>query len=249
MKAQALGHKVRLFAIVSAIVTLVIAAGCARGVVSSCCPAITAFTLSDPWVCPSQCPGGGRVRVTYRVEFTEDNELCEPGDARFVIRNVTDGIDLPPLTVKNPKKGVYEGSEDLTISKDTVYNLKVTMAHKGCLDVSTEFKVDVVDDGDYHDICFTGKLDWPMEHKGYVPFGPGVLIDHTSNPQNLMIRITKDSVSEFVRPYSDGVAHADNAASGNWALGLSSAADCGIYNNSATNPQLCTRVSLKCVCP
>ncbi len=216
-----------------------------------CCPKMKALAVQDPWICPANCPGGGKTRVNYEIEFWQKEERCKPPKGfRISIKNLTDNVDLPPLTWTNPSVGVYKGTSDVTLTKDTEFELTAT-GDEVCAKVSGKVKVQVVDKGDFLKMCFSGPLDWPhCEHKGYQPFGPGVLVERVHNPSSLGVRVTKDKTSEFLAPYGDGYAHSNSPASGTWSVGLTSKQDCNIYANLPKDQQqLCADVYLQCKCP
>ncbi|MCL4486651.1 MAG: hypothetical protein M1570_00790 [Chloroflexi bacterium] len=216
---------------------------------SRCDPIISAFDVSDPWLCPANCPGGGATHINYSIEFRSDkNELCvAPSGFSIKIKNLTDNVDLSPLSWTNPSKGVYSGSVDIVgLTKDTDYEL--TAAGNGtCSGTITKTLTVKVVAGNttYKDICFAGKLDWPQEFQGYFPFGPNVLVDHTYNPNDLQIRVGKDSKYETLREHGQGTGFSGFLATGTWTIGLLSAADSNKYD-LMPNPELCVRVYLRC---
>lgn len=227
--------------------------GCPGTLGPGCCPKIKAFKVDDPWVCPANCPGGGKTRINYEIEFWRENERCEPPrKLKISIKNVTDNIDLPPLIWNNPKLGIYTGVEQVRLTKDTEYKLTVKTEEVTCVEASGSLNVNVVDKGDFHEICFSGSLDWPncTHNGGFVPFGPGVLVDRTNNPSLYGVLVTKDSKSEFVKPYKDGWAFSGSDAAGSWSIGLTSQTDCNSYASLPKEKQsLCVNAYLKCVCP
>jgi hypothetical protein len=200
----------------------------------------------------SGCPGS-KTRVTYEVEFWRENELCEPPkEFTIYIRNVTDKVDLPKLKWDNPKVGVYSGMDEIKLKKDTDFKLIAKGGDAMCAEANKTLKVDVVDQGDFHEMCFSGKLDWPnCTHKaGFMPFGAGVLVDHISNPSHLGVRVGKDAKSEFIAPYGDGYSFSSSEAAGNWSIGLTSQTDCNTYASWPVDQQkLCVDMYLKCNCP
>jgi len=258
MKGKRLKNAIAVSAMLFGLVSPLLA-GCEPGTAPpACCPKITDATkVSDPWVCPAHCPGGGKTRVTFRVEFWKGNELCPPpSEVKISIKNLTDRVDLPPLTYKNPGTGVYEGTEDIRVTKDTDFELTVTGGDRQCGTASGKLRVDVVDECveckehrcDYKEICGSGPLFWPpCEHKIYEPFGPGVLVECVENPNSLKVRVAKDVKSDSIAPYQPGYGLQGLEASGTWTIGLTSENDCSIYD---TWPQktLCVKVYLQCKC-
>lgn len=224
--------------------------------IGGCCPEIKAFKVDDPWVCPSNCPGGGKTRVNFQVEFRKGAELCKPPEpVNISIKNLTDGVDLPPLTIENPGTGVYEGTEDIRLTKDTDFELTVKgVDGQFCGNKSGKLRVNVVDKGDFANICFSGPLSCTpsgsKENKGYEPFGPGVLIDHVENLDSLKVGVRKDSSTDHLPPYwSRGTGLSGLEANGQWAVWLESEADCKIYNARPVDAQkLCLNVYLQCQC-
>jgi len=187
------------------------------------------------------------------VEFWKEKERCEPPrEFRISIENLTDG-GVRELTWKNPDIGVYKGTEQITLTKDTKYKLKATGGDVACGEATAELEVNVVDGvNDMESLCFEGKLSWPpCDHQGFVPFGPGVLIDHIENKTSFKIRVKKDnSPKHFVPPYQKSTTLRDWEATGIWTVGLASEIDCAIYNNlPADKRKLCVDVYLKCTCP
>ena len=218
-----------------------------------CCPIVTAFEVRDPWVCPENCPGGGKTRLEYKIEFWRENELCEPPEEFTVsIKNLTDNVNLPTQALNNPQVGIYSGVQEITLKKDTEYELKAKGGDKVCIEGSKTLKVDVVNQGDFHEICFSGKLDPPncTFSGGPLPFGPGVLIDNIYNPNLFNIRVDKDNLSEFIGSKKNGWALSDKEATGKWSIGLPDGQDCMSYSNLPEPDQkLCVIVFLKCTCP
>lgn len=218
---------------------------------SRCAPVIKAFTVSDPWICPGNCPGGGITHISYSIEFRSDkNEVCEaPKGFSIKIRNVTDNVDEPGLSYTNPTPGVYEGSQEVHLTHDTDYELTVDGGGYCSGKVTQTLTVQVVNGNRrYQDICYNGMLNWPKPFQGYQHFGPGVLIDHTHNlQQDFQINVGNDSASrtETLRESGDGTTLSGFPASGNWTLNLLSEQDAGRYNQQA-NPKLCVRVYLRC---
>lgn len=247
------GEIVLAFATLMGLLAILILAGCPGTMQEGCCPKIKAFKVDDPWVCPERCPGGGKTRIHYEIEFWKENELCEPPKGfRIHIKNTTDDVHLPPLKIDNPKKGVYKGVKEVTLTKDVEYKLIAKADEAICGEASRTLKVNVVDKGDKHQICFSGPLDKPKctYDGGFVPFGPGVLIDHIDNPSSLRVRVDKDSKSDFINPYKSGYGLSGEKASGDWAIGLTNDTDCGIFGTLPKDQQkLCVDVFLKCNCP
>lgn len=247
MKGKRLKNAIAVSAMSLGLLVSLVVTGCEE----PCCPKITVAKVIDPWVCPAHCTDGGKTGIIYRVEFWRGNELCKPPpDFKISIKNVTDGVDLPQLQWGNPQTGVCEGKADITLTKDTEYELTATAGRQACGEASAKLKVNVVDQGDFHELCFWGKLDWPnCEHRGYVPFGPGVFIDHVENLSDFKIRVTKDVKTEFLQPYGVGSLRGLHA-SGDWAIGLTTEHDCAIYASLPADKQkLCVKVYLQCRCP
>jgi len=185
------------------------------------------------------------------VEFWKANEHCPPPNkVKISIKNLTDNVNLSPLIIKNPGTGIYEGTADIIITKDTDFELTVTGGDELCGSASGKFKVDVVNAGDFHKLCYSGPLPWPSEHKGYEPFGPGVLVDYIENLDSLKIRVKKEHSTDTLPPYySPGKGLSGLAANGNWAIGLTNETDYGIYNSRPKDAQkLCVNVYLQCKC-
>lgn len=255
MKDKRLKNAIAVFAMLFGLLASAQLEACIGIVGASCCPKITAAKVSDPWVCPAHCPGGGKTRVTFRVEFWKGNEHCPPpSKVEISIKNLTDGVDLPPLTIKNPGTGVYEGTEDIRVTKDTDFELTVTRGDRQCGTASGKLRVDVVDEGDSHKLCYSGPLSCtPLgskEHTGYEPFGPGVLIDHVENLDSLKVGVRKDNSTDHLPPYyPQGMGLSGLEANGKWAIWLESEADCNIYNARPVDAQkLCLKVYLQCKC-
>ena len=228
---------------------------CATGAkIPPCCPSgVGGLVANDPWVCPEQCPGGGKTRLFYHIEFFQGNEHCQP-PSKFIatLENVTDNKTLPPLVLNNPKVGVYSGLIEVTLQKDTEFKLRAEREDKVCGEVSATLTVNVVDDGDYHDICFSGPLDWPncKHNAGFNPFGPGVLIDSVQNLSSFVIKLTKGSQSDQLGPNETKKTFAGEVAADIWAIELINEIDCSIYSNlPEKNQKLCVRVFLTCDCP
>lgn len=249
---QFLNH-VPLFVLLMVLILMPISTSC-TGVVgcsSRCDPVIKAFTVTDPWICPENCPGGGVTHINYSIEFRSDqNEVCEaPKSLSIKIRNVTDNVDEPGLSYSNPTPGVYEGSQDVHLTHDTEYELTVDGGEYCSGKASQKLTVQVVNGNTrYQDICYNGILPWPKPFQGYQHFGPGVLIDHTHNPQqDFRINVGNDSASatEILPESGDGTALSGFPASGNWTLNLLSEQDASKYNKQP-NPKLCVRVYLRC---
>jgi len=240
------------FVLMSLIIITPLLINCPGELPPQCCPRAVAFVAQDPWVCPPQCPGGGKTRISYTVEFLREGEPCKPPkEFTIYIRNLTDDIALPPLIWDNPKVGVYSGFVDITLQKDTAFELKAKGGDLVCGEVSGKLTVKVVDEGDFHGIKISGRLDPPncTLAGGYVPFGPGVLIDHIYNPTDYRIRVTKDGADEFINSGEPGYGFKDKAATGNWSLSLNPN-DCSTYANLPKEEQVLEIVVyLKCNCP
>ncbi|HWR59030.1 MAG TPA: hypothetical protein VN328_09100 [Thermodesulfovibrionales bacterium] len=230
--------------------------GCPGSMPPPCCPKIKAAKVSDPWVCPANCPGGGRTRGIFEVEFLKGNERCSPTEeVKISIKNLTDGVVLPPVTLRDPGTGIYEGTEDIRLTKDTDFEVSVTAGgDKRCVTASGKLRVDVVEKGDFFKLCFSGPLtctkNGSKEMTGYEPFGPGVLIDYVENLDSLKVGVRKDNSSDHLPPYyQHGTGLSGLEASGQWAVWLESETDCSIYNARPANAQeLCLKVFLKCNC-
>jgi len=232
--------------------------GCTGEISSTavCCPKITAAKVSDPWICPANCPGGGKTRVTFRIEFWKDNELCPPEkEVKISLKDLTDNVDLGTLLYQNTSTGIYEGTEDIKVTKDTDFELTVTGGgDQGCGTASGKLRVDVVDEGDFDKLCYSGPLTCTnlgsSEHTGYEPYGPGVLIDHVENLDSLKVGVRKDNNKDHLPPYyTQGTGFSGLEANGKWAIWLESETDCKIYNNRPTDAQkLCLNVYLQCKC-
>lgn len=232
-----------------------ITAGC-PGSIKMCCPTITGAESSDPWVCPAKCPNGGKTRGTVHVEFWKGSEHCQPPkEVNIFIKNLTDGVDLEPMSIKNNGTGIYDGTQELTLEKDTEFEVSVMGGDQPCWTASKKFKVDVVDKGDSCKICFSGPLTCTAlgsnARSGFEPFGPGVLIDSVENLDSLMVGVSKDaSNKDQLPPYRGSKAFAGIDANGQWAVWLTNETDCSIYNARPQNAQsLCLRVYLQCNCP
>jgi hypothetical protein len=231
---------------------ILLLSGCPGELPPNCCPKIKGFIVQDPWVCPSNCPGGGKTRLTYELEFWKKNELCKPPKEFTVkIKNVTDNVDLPPQTLANPNVGVYSGTADITLTHDTKYKLTAKGGDQHCGEGEATLTVNVVDKGDCDTLCYSGILDPPncTYSVGYMSFGPGVQIDSIKNATNFGVKVKKDSKTEFLKPYAAGTAFRGYQASGNYSLGLD-ASSCTVYANLPHDEQtLCVYIYLKCECP
>ena len=128
-----------------------------------CCPRISKDNITvDEWVCPAYCPGGGKTTVFYSVEFWRETEFCEPpANFRIYIYNVTEGKELPPLTFGTVKTGVYTGKQEITLERDTEFELRA-VGDAQCGLKSEKFPVKVVNPDNIVELLrFTEKLDWP----------------------------------------------------------------------------------------
>jgi len=254
MKSKQSLYRIPLFVLLTALFLMPTSSSC-TGIVGCswrCDPVIKAFTVSDPWICPGNCPGGGVTHINYSIEFrrSDNNELCEP-EKQFSIKiwNVTDNVEEPGLSFSNPTSGVYEGSQEVRLTHDTEYELIVNGGDYCSGTVKQKLTVQVVNGNTrYQDICYDGILYWPKPFQGYVAFGPGVLIDHTHNLQpDFQINVGNDSASrtETLPESGDGTALSGYPASGNWTLNLVSEQDASRYDQQP-NPKLCVRVYLRC---
>ena len=230
-------------------------AGCALDFTSPCCPSGVVFTAQDPWICPTNCPGGGVTRINYEIQFDQDGEACDPGDDFTIyIENLTDGVILPPLVWDNPVTGTYEGTVEVTLTQDTTFRIEASREKVNCGEAEAELAIQVVDQGDAHEISLSGALDPPSctLDGGFIPFGPGVLVDHIENLTTYSIAVTKDTHTELIQPNGQGYAigAANEPAAGNWSMGISDSDDCSRYANESPDRQyLSTRVFLQCDCP
>ncbi len=219
-----------------------------------CCPRITAIAVSDPWICPAGCPGGGKTRATLRVEFWKGNERCAPAtEARFSIKNVTDNIDLGDFVVKNAGQGIFDGVMDLTLQHDTDFDVTVVGDGQLCQRASGKLRVDVVDDGDFAKVCFSGPLTCNSagsnQNVAHQPAGPGVMIEGVENLDSLKVGVKKDKTTDHLPPYTRGTGLAGLEFNGPWAVWLETENDCKIYNQRTPDTQnLCLRVYLRCNC-
>ena len=116
-------------------------------------------------VCQIGCPGGGKWRFDFQVEFQKPNgELCTPAkEFTLTLKNLTLDLEPQEMTWTNPSPGVYKGSVDLGIAADTEY--EVTASGGDSLQGTEQagrFQVNVVDGtNDFHTICLAGLLDPP----------------------------------------------------------------------------------------
>lgn len=216
-----------------------------------CCPKVTAFTATFPWICRNDCSGRGGTSLEYEVTFWDGERLCSaPAGYTVSIRNITDNIDLGSMTLTNTGLGTYRGSHFVQPDKDTEYELVATAGGTWCGTVTGKLKVNVVDPGEFHTICIEGKLDPPviwMEY--YVPFGSGVDIDYVKNSQSLwVVSVAVNNVSTLIPGGQRSDVHHGLSANANWRIGLAYLPDAEWYNASP-NPKLCIEVYLKCRCP
>jgi hypothetical protein len=231
---------------VSASCTGVISCGGPR-----CDPVVGGFKASHPWVCPENCPGGGITEIYYSIKFRNaQSELCEPPENFSIkVTNVTDNVDEPNLPDTNPAPEVFQGTKQVHLTHDTQYELTVDGGTICSGKASQTLNVQVVSGNTrYHDICFSGKLSWPIPFQGYQDFGPGVVIDHTHNLQDkFRIKISNDAAPtpETLAESADGYALSGFPAEGNWTINLTSEQDVNPYNQQQ-QPQLCVRVYLRC---
>jgi hypothetical protein len=216
-----------------------------------CDPVFDVAKVSDPWICPGNCPGGGVTHIDYSIEFRDDHsELCEPPENFSIkIRNVTDNMNEPGPSYTSPTPGVYSGSQEVHLTHDTEYELTVDGGTFCSGKISEKLSVQVVSGNTrYHDICYSGKLSWPTPFQGHQDFGPGVLIDHTHNLQDkFRIKVSNDAASrsETLMESGDGYALSGFPADGNWTVNLTTEQDVNPYNQQQ-HPQLCVRVYLRC---
>ncbi len=247
-------NRIPLFLLLTVLILMPTSTSCDTGEITCggrCDPVIKAFTVSDPWICPENCPGGGVTQINYSIEFRSDqNEVCEaPKSFSIKIRNVTDNVDLPGLSYSNPTPGVYEGSQEVRLTHDTEYELTVAGGETCSKTVAEKLTVQVVNGNTrYQDICYNGILNWPKPFQGYQHFGTGIIIDHTHNLQDkFRINVGNDSASttETLPEGGDGTALSGFPADGNWTINLTSEQDAFDYNKQP-NPKLCVRVYLRC---
>ena len=234
---------------------LMLLPGCLVDFTSPCCPSAVVFMAQDPWICPSNCPGGGVTRLNYEIQFEQDGKACDPGDDFTIfIENVTNGVILLPLVWDNPGTGLYEGTVEVTLTQDTTYRVEATRENVDCGTAEAELTIQVVDQGDSHQISLSGILDPPncTLDGGFVSFGPGVLVDHIENLNSYHIAVTKDTHTELILPNGQGYAigGANEPAAGNWSIGLSDSDECHAYANLLVDQQfLSIKVFLQCDCP
>lgn len=245
-----------MYIILCGLLVIALLTSCPGSMPQHCCPKIKAFKVSDPWVCPERCPNGGKTRISYEVEFWKENELCiPPKEFTISIRNVTDDVDLEPLKLDNPKLGVYSGTKEVSVKRDTEYKLTAKLDDQVCAEVSESLKVYVINGDkkhDYKSICISGKAALPdcVPKGGFVPFGPGVLIDYVYNASSFKVRVDKDSKSDFIVPYGNGYGFQGLEAADEWSIALTTETDCSLYFNLPQDKQkLCVDVYLKCNCP
>ena len=243
-------------------VIFVFGAAACEGVITtdSCCPTAMTKSTQDPWVCPSNCPGGGKTRISYEIEFKKlsNNESCDPtGTLTISVKDLTNNKDLTPLTFTSPpaisKKGTYE----VSLTQDTEYEITASLDDTWCGKVTGKEKIKVVDPNDFHTICASGPLDPPKctYSQSYVPFGQGVLIQTVANNSaqganaSMGVVVTKDGKTVTLQPYKSTTAFTKSSAAGLWTLGLD-APSCKIYANLPDDQQTeCVDVYLMCNCP
>ncbi len=208
-----------------------------------CCPKIE-FTPQDTWICK-----GKSTRIDYKITFKKSEEECKPEGLKISIKNLTDNIDVILDKPKEDKNniGVYTGTVLVTLTKDTDYKIKIeTSQSYGCVDTNASLRVNVVDKGDYHMLCFTGLLNTQNKCNypgSFLPFGDGVKVDFIENPGAFAINVTKDKRhTEYILPYKKGKTFSNTDAVGSWSLGLGSWDDC--LNKDVNG--LCAKICLKC---
>lgn len=223
-----------------------------------CCPTVVGVSAQDPWVCPGNCPGGGKTRINYEVTFKDQNqESCDPtGTFTISVRNLTDGKDLPPLTFTSPPVFSKKGTYDVTLTKDTEFEISAKLDDAACGTVKGKQKINVVDPGDYHTVCSQGPLDYPKcsYSQTYIPFGSGVLIQYVKNDSKqganatMGTVVTKDGKTITIQPYGSTDIFARSPASGLWTLGLD-APSCKVFSSLSSSKQVvCVDVYLMCSC-
>lgn len=229
--------------------------GCMVDFTPPCCPAGVIFMAQDPWICPSNCPGGGVTRLDFEIQFEQEGEACDPGDDFTIfIENVTDGTILPSLVYANPGTGLYNGTVEVTLTQDTTFRVDASRETVDCGTADANLTVQVVDEGDSHEISLNGALDPPdcTLDQGFIPFGPGVLVDHIENLTSYSIVVTKDTHTEPIPPNGQGYAigNANEPAAGLWSIGLSDSDECHSYADLPADLQyLSIKVFLQCDCP
>ena len=121
-----------------------------------CCPVIKKAEAEFPWVCQIGCPGGGKWRFDFQVEFQKPNgELCTPAkEFTLTLKNLTLDLEPQEMTWTNPSPGVYKGSVDLGIAADTEYEVTASGGDECQGTGARQFTVNVVDGtNDFHTIC------------------------------------------------------------------------------------------------
>jgi len=218
--------------------------------VNPCCPKMAGVPKSEQWICPASCPGGGLVVLPYTITFSDQNgRWCNPEKPEFIITNVTDNVVVRKFTPTSTQAGVYTGTEKIKITKDTTYRLTVTQKDKSCLDISQEFPVNVINDGDYELLPFSGKFEPPytMTIFSFCDAYPGVLIDSVENVQNYKITLTKSNYPpDTIDPYKTSDKWARLEARDYWGIGLTSLADIQSYNSQTSLPTLVIKINLTC---
>lgn len=225
----------------------------------SCCPSAIAVTAQDPWVCPGNCPNGGKTRINYQIDFKTrlNGETCNPdGTLVISVKNLTDNKDLTPLKFTSPPSLPKTGTYDISLTKDTEYEITAKLGDTWCGTATGKQKVNVVDPNDFHTICASGPLDPPKcsFSQTYVPFGTGVLIQYVKNNSSSGVNATmgtvvnKDGKTVTLQPYASTSTYSGYQASGQWTLGLDSPS-CKTYTGlSASDQTVCVDVYLMCSC-
>jgi hypothetical protein len=262
--------KRRLGVWLASIVLLSLAQTGCPGTLDKCCPTGVYATAQDPWICPANCPGGGKTRVDFEIKFQDDKENPEPckplSTFSLILKNLTDNTTVATLNLDNPSTGVYSGFLDITVTKDTQFEVIYQSDNNLCTgSYSDKFTVNVVDpcsaqteedkiaqQCDHEQICLVGTIDPPKCDfpGGNFPFGNGVLIDFIYNPESIRMRVKHENLQEYILPYRWGTKARGTEATGWWEYGFASSPsnDCRDAA-SGDSQQRCVDVYLQCNCP
>jgi len=218
-----------------------------------CCPRISKDNVTvDAWVCPAYCPGGGKTTVFYSVEFWRETEFCEPpANFRIYIYNVTEGKELPPLTFDTVKTGVYTGKQEITLERDTEFELRA-VGDAQCGLKSVKFPVKVVNPDNIVELLrFTEKLDWPANKWSMtINTAPGVLLYQIVNINKFDIEVHHLGLNASMAAGDTWTAQAGQklSANGLWEVEIPTRIEYDKYQNEGM-PTAGVDAILRCDCP
>ncbi len=249
----------RTRAFIVAFATLLLTSLSITGCGSGCCPSISGDDtfVEEDLICSPVCPEGGKTKLHYTIEFTQNGEPCTPNGFRIYIRNVTEGTDLPPLVVPEESQiGVYTGEAELELQDDTEFELRAEGGDGNCGQVKKTFEINVVHPqfGDVYTFCFAREItSWPSSDPGWnadIRAGAGILVTGIENRNDFSIHVLHDTlVVTEIAPNSAISIRDEVAAAGAWRVEIPSEGDFSKYRDQIDGGKpVCVNWKVSCDC-